>query len=63
MAGWFGRPSLAPVAKLVGVVGAEVSVAPDVELMRQNGGISGCGRPERDAFEGDRKWMETEGKD
>lgn len=43
MAGWFGCPSLAPVAKLVGVVGAEVSVAPDVELLRQNGGISGCG--------------------
>lgn len=41
--GRFGCPSLAPVAELVGVVGAEVSVAPDVELMRQNDGISGSG--------------------
>lgn len=41
--GRFGCPSLAPETELVGVVGAEVSVAPDVELMRQNGRISRAG--------------------
>lgn len=43
--GRFGCPSLAPVTELVGVVGAEVSVAPDVELMRQNDGVSCAGTP------------------
>lgn len=44
-----GPPSLAPVTELVGVVGAKVSVAPDVELVTESSSVRGAPQSSRPA--------------